>query len=658
MPQSDSDASTIDAPGHRNKRYEEVQQRPTPTRKNSPPTEETQKAQRAQRVKSLGEKAKQRLRQCIAPERILEELKAQRDQWNDPAISDEVIQNILTAEVQAFMPKTLNGAELMRTQFPEPKWVLRGFIGEGITVLAGRPKMGKSALALNVGVAVAHGGIALDIPCEEGDVLYCSGVTEGSFPEFQDRLKNLMPGEPVSPRIHFMEDLARLDDGGEAQLRLWLKDHPDARLVVLDTLQSFAPRPKRNADAYAEGYDAMSILQRIYRDFKVSILFITHTRKSLRGAVSEWALDEVLGSTSITGASNASLVLRKSQHGFELCTFGRRIKNEEYAVSFDGKMGLWTLLGEVERHNVSDERKTILSLLLEMKGEPLAAGDIAQILGKSAGSVKYLLIKLTQEGVVSRAQRGKYVIPTTNATIATNATNATNATKSDFPSNGSDGSANGSDGSTTPTIRNHTAGVASVANGSDGSDGSGNSTTHQNGSDTNHSENSRAFLQAWHSTYGNQMVYMEKLIPIAQAAGFDLTAHNFLPMTNIERILKTLTDQTLDGLTVRPLGDGAYQLESQPAPQPAEKAQDTSDVPKAYVDFLLGWYQQFRNFPAYETTLLRIWRKVVPPQMGISDLDQMKRAIDALEGKTVCGLSVVRDESGYHLEGTPESEVH
>jgi len=154
------------------------------------------------------------------------------------------------------------------------------------------------------------------------------------------------------------------------------------------------------------------------------------------------------------------------------------------------------------------------------------------------------------------------------------------------------------------------------------------------------------------------MVYIEQLISLAQDVGFDLTAHNFSPMTNIEKILKPLTDFTIDGLTVRCLGDGAYQLESQPAPQPAEKAQDTSDVPKAYVDFLLGWYQQFRNFPAYETTLLRIWRKVVPPQMGISDLDQMKRAIDALEGKTVCGLSVVRDESGYHLEGTPESEVH
>lgn len=72
-----------------------------------------------------------------------------------------------------------------------------------------------------------------------------------------------------------------------------------------------------------------------------------------------------------------------------------------------------------------------------------------------------------------------------------------------------------------------------------------------------------AFLHAWHSTCGNQMVYAEKLIPLAQAAGFDLTANGSPPRINIERILKELTNQTVDGLTVRCLGDGAYHLEGE-----------------------------------------------------------------------------------------------
>lgn len=165
------------------------------------------------------------------------------------------------------------------------------------------------------------------------------------------------------------------------------------------------------------------------------------------------------------------------------------------------------------------------------------------------------------------------------------------------------------------------------------------------------------FLHAWQATCGNQMLYAEKLIPLAQGAGFDLTVDNFSPMTNIERILRDLTDETIEGLTVRCLGDGAYQLESQLAPKPAEKAQDTSDVPKEYAAFLLEWYNTFQNHPAYRTTLLRIAKRLFPVKMGHSVSDQMDAAITTLEGKTVCGLRIVKDESGLHLEGTPESEV-
>ena len=84
---------------------------------------------------------------------------------------------------------------------------------------------------------------------------------------------------------------------------------------------------------------------------------------------------------------------------------------------------------------------------------------------------------------------------------------------------------------------------------------------------------------------------------------------------------------------------------------------DSHDVPKEYVAFLLEWYKTFQNHPAYRTPLLRIAKRLFPVKMGHSVSDQMDAAITALEGKVICGLSIVRDESGYHLEGVPESEV-
>lgn len=87
-------------------------------------------------------------------------------------------------------------------------------------------------------------------------------------------------------------------------------------------------------------------------------------------------------------------------------------------------------------------------------------------------------------------------------------------------------------------------------------------------------------------------------------------------------------------------------------------AESCADVPKEYVAFLLGWYNQFQNHPAYTTTLLRIAKDIFPVKMGLSVSDQMKRAIEALEGKKVCGLSMVKEGNELHLEGSPEGEVH
>jgi RecA-family ATPase len=64
-------------------------------------------------------------------------------------------------------------AELQHVEFPEPRWAVPGLLAEGLNLLVGSPKIGKSWWALNVAVSVAQGGKALgrvDVP--EGDVLY------------------------------------------------------------------------------------------------------------------------------------------------------------------------------------------------------------------------------------------------------------------------------------------------------------------------------------------------------------------------------------------------------------------------------------------------------------------------------------------------------
>src|SRR5215210_144378 len=74
---------------------------------------------------------------------------------------------------RAKAPAISSAAELRRKEFPPIRYVVPGYIAEGCTLLAGRPKLGKSWLMLDVGLAVAAGRICLgETACEQGDVLY------------------------------------------------------------------------------------------------------------------------------------------------------------------------------------------------------------------------------------------------------------------------------------------------------------------------------------------------------------------------------------------------------------------------------------------------------------------------------------------------------
>src|SRR5215208_1743774 len=66
-----------------------------------------------------------------------------------------------------------SAADLLEMDLPPIKWTIPEILPEGVTILAGKAKIGKSFLAFGLCVAVATGGEALGkIPVGRGDVLY------------------------------------------------------------------------------------------------------------------------------------------------------------------------------------------------------------------------------------------------------------------------------------------------------------------------------------------------------------------------------------------------------------------------------------------------------------------------------------------------------
>src|SRR5262245_10961863 len=84
-----------------------------------------------------------------------------------------------------------SAAQLQSMRFPPISWVVRPYIAEGVTILAGKPKLGKSWLALDWAIAVARGGFAMgEIECAVGDVLYLA--LEDNQRRLQGRIKKLI----------------------------------------------------------------------------------------------------------------------------------------------------------------------------------------------------------------------------------------------------------------------------------------------------------------------------------------------------------------------------------------------------------------------------------------------------------------------------------
>jgi hypothetical protein len=114
-----------------------------------------------------------------------------------------------------------SAADLQHMIFDPLRWVVPDILPEGCTVLAGKPKIGKSWLALDVAIAVASGGQCLGKPCEPGDVLAL--LLEDNKRRLQRRMTTMLGAnkERWPARLRYATEWARGDDG-IALMRDWV----------------------------------------------------------------------------------------------------------------------------------------------------------------------------------------------------------------------------------------------------------------------------------------------------------------------------------------------------------------------------------------------------------------------------------------------------
>jgi 5S rRNA maturation endonuclease (ribonuclease M5) len=297
---------------------------------------------------------------------------------------------------------TFTALELDGMDLQEPRYACAGLVVEGLSFLAGKPKLGKSWLALQLAIAVALGEPWLGGLCEQGEVLYLA--LEDSKRRLQPRVRIVLGHRRLPPTLTFSTECPRLDEGGLDLISAWLTAHPEARLVIIDTLAKVKPGRKRNGDVYAEDNDAGSRLQALAFKHRVAVLVVHHTRK----AGAEDFLEEVSGTFGLTGAADSVLVLRRNRQAAEgtLSVTGRDIEECELALSF-ARNALWTTRGEAAAVPVTQERRDVLEALFaagrdSSRSPALSTGEVAKSLGKGVSATSYLLTRMATEGQVHR----------------------------------------------------------------------------------------------------------------------------------------------------------------------------------------------------------------------------------------------------------------
>jgi AAA domain-containing protein len=323
---------------------------------------------------------------------------------------------------QAPKVETYSAADLMKMELSEPRWAVPDILPEGLSVLAGKPKMGKSWLALNVAIAVATGGVALaSFRVLAGAVLYLA--LEDNKRRLKARLEKLLQRQDAAPpdRLTFAHKWPRQDQGGLGELGQWLDAHKGTRLVIIDTWAKFKPARFRNGNDYDQDYREAAELKALADHYGVAILVLHHCRKMK----ADDPLEEVSGTMGLTGAFDGVLVLRRERgrHDAALHATGRDVEEQELALSWDAQHCLWSIAGQAAEYRMSKERADVQALFLR-EGRPLSPSEAAPLLRKNVGAVKNLFWNMEKAAQLRSVGGGRYDLPANHANRTNPANNA------------------------------------------------------------------------------------------------------------------------------------------------------------------------------------------------------------------------------------------
>lgn len=323
---------------------------------------------------------------------------------------------------ELYVPVDVTAPELAEKTFPERKPIIEGLLVPGVYLMAGKPKVGKSWAAMQIGMSVAAGIPVFGsggFPARKTGVRYFG--LEDSFQRLkarQEMLKNRLGLEELPPNLRLFTHLAPFDgptgNNGIDQIDyLVAKDEANGRstdIVEIDMLKNVRPSRPVGESIYEYDSRAFDGLRELAEWLNIVFVLVHHTNKG-EGTPEDF-LASISGSRGLAGAVDGALLFDRPTNASEgrgkLLVTGRDIEANAYDMHFD--RGVWTRAGS----GFATNRETIefrAAVFLARAGQATHVNDIAEELGANPSSVRTAMSRGANAGRFVAQGRGLYSLP-------------------------------------------------------------------------------------------------------------------------------------------------------------------------------------------------------------------------------------------------------
>lgn len=231
-----------------------------------------------------------------------------------------------------------------------PKMLIDGVLSDGLAIMAGDSKIGKSWMVLWMCLQISKGEPVWGLPTRKTDVVYLA--LEDREWRVQQRMQDLTDTPPDN--LHFGFSCGQLGAELESQIEDVLKDYPSTGLLFIDTLQMVRDNVSTKVNAYAQDYKDLSSLKKIADNHGICIFVVHHTRKERDGGN---IFNDMTGSTGIMGVADTGMILRKDDRfgdNATLCITGRDVEEKKLKMQMRGVK--WEITEELSADDLRKER--------------------------------------------------------------------------------------------------------------------------------------------------------------------------------------------------------------------------------------------------------------------------------------------------------------